>query len=301
MELRHLRILATVVQAGGFSAASRVLGSTQSTISKAIQQLEHDCGMPLLERLPRGVRPTSAGEIVLRRAAAMLAGEENLQAELDALRGLETGRLRLGVPPLGSSVLFAPLIAEYRRRHPGIQIDLHEEGSHTLEHAVLTGEIEIGASLLPAADSLSSHPVCNEPMLALLPAGHPLAGKARLSLRQLDGDKIILFERGFALNSVIEAACAKRKITFVEAARSGQPDFILALVAAGLGLSLLPRIMITSPQAGVVAIPVEDADLRWKLGLIWRRGAVLSPAAQRWLELVRTAYPPAEARRRTQI
>lgn len=288
MELRHLRCFLEVVQRGGFSAAAKALGSTQPTVSKAILQLEHDCGETLLNRLPQGVKPTNAGQVVLRRAAAMLAEAENLKAELGALRGLETGRLSLGVPPLGSAVIFAPLIAAFRQRHPGIRIELSEEGSHRLEAAVQSGEIEIGASLLPVTDDFAWQAVCDEPLMALLPAGHAVASRDRLKLTDLANSPFIFFEHGFALNSLIAAACRRRGIELVDAARSGQPDFIFALVEAGLGVALFPRLMVHSRESTALkAVLLDEEDLRWKLGLIWRRGAPLSPPAQRWLDLVR--------------
>ncbi|HEY5893387.1 MAG TPA: LysR family transcriptional regulator, partial [Chthoniobacterales bacterium] len=292
MELRHLRFFLEVVQRGGFSAAAKALGSTQPTVSKAILQLEHDCGEMLLNRLPQGVKPTNAGQVVLRRAAAMLAEEESLRAELGTLRGLETGRLSLGVSPLGNAAIFAPLIAAFRQRHPGIRIELREEGSHRLEAAVQSGEIEIGTSLSPVKDDFAWQAVCDEPLVALLPAGHVLARRDHLKLVDLAESPFIFFERGFALNSLITAACRRRGIELVEAARSGQPDFILALVEAGLGVAVFPQLMVTARERPAVrAVVLDEKDLRWRLGLIWRKSAPLSPAAQHWLKLVRETAP----------
>lgn len=287
MELRHCEALVEVVRQGGFSAAARVLGTTQPTISKAVRQLEHDCGAPLLERLGQGVRLTDAGEAVCRRAGAMLAERDHLRAELAGLRGLATGRLRLGVPALGSSILFAPLVATFRRLYSGVEIELHEHGSRRLEQAVRDGEIELGATLWPVADEFEWQLVREEPLVALLPAGHPLCGRKAATLRELAAGAFILFERGFALNAMIEAACRRRGITLVEAARSGNADFIIALVAAGLGVAVLPRLeVVARARLSVEVVPVDEEDLRWRLGLIWRRGAALSPAAARWLALV---------------
>lgn len=292
MELRHLRIFAEVVKQGGFSAAAKTLGSTQSTVSKVIQQLEHDCGMPLLDRLPHGIKPTDTGEAVLQRARTMLAEQERLESDLAARRGLEIGSLRIGVPPLGSATIFAPLIAKYRKLHPGIRIDLLEEGSNRLESAVQSGEIEVGGTLLPAPESLAWQPVREEPMMALLPAGHPLWGRKSIEFFELDGNPCILFERGFALNAIIASACRKKGIELHEVARSSQAEFIIALVAAGLGIALLPRIIATS-HGGVKAVLIEDSDLLWRLGLIWRQGSPLSRQAQNWVDLVRKHSSPA--------
>lgn len=293
MELRHLEAFVTVARENGFSAAARALQTTQSTVSKAVRQLEHDCGAALLERLGQGVRPTAAGEAVLRRGLAMLREREHLRAELADQLGVLAGRLRLGLPSLGSSVLFAPLVAEYRRRHPGVEIELHEHGSRELEAAVRAGEIELGATLDPVPDDFAWQVVRDEPLFALLPPGHELAGRETVRLRELVRTPLVLFKRGFALNELIAAACRRRRLRWTEAARGGQADFIVALVAAGLGAGLLPALEIAGRRdLSVATARVDETDLRWRLGLIWRRAATLSPAARKWVELVREKTPP---------
>jgi len=292
MDLRALKAFATVANEGGFSAASRVMGATQPTLSKAVKQLEDELGGPLLLRLGNGVALTDLGEVVLRHARQMLEQREALMAEIAARRGMIQGRLRLGLPTFGSAILFAPLVASFRALYPGISIELREQGSVSLQQAVLAGELDLAVALKPVPDTLHWHPVRDEPLVALLPHDHPLEGQESLRLADLRESSFILFERGFALNDLIENACRRRGFTPREAARSGQPDFIVALVAAGLGVALLPRLMvqgrITTPVASAL---VAEPDLRWQAGLVWRRDTSLSPAALAWLALVRAEMP----------
>ncbi len=175
MELRALRAFVEVVRQGGFSQAAKVIFATQSTVSKAVKQFEEEIGAPLLDRHGHPSRLTPAGDIVYRRALKMLAERDDLVAELDELRGLKRGILRLGLPPVGSSTLFAPLFASYRSRYPGIDIRLVEHGSTRLEEILLAGEIELGASLLPVPADFEWQDVRSEPMMVLLPAGQALA------------------------------------------------------------------------------------------------------------------------------
>lgn len=296
MDLRALRAFAAVAQQGGFSAASREIGATQPTLSKAVKQLEEELGGPLLLRLGHGVALTELGEVVLRHARLMLAQREAMLAEIAARRGLLQGRLRLGLPTFGSAILFAPLVAAFRARYPGVAMELREQGSVSLQEAVLAGELDLAVALRPAPDTLHWHGVRDEPLVALLPQGHALAGQASLRLADLRESPFILFERGFALNDLIEHACRRRGFTPREAARSGQPDFILALVAAGLGVALLPRLMVRGRLTGPVETAlVAEPDLRWQAGLVWRRDAPLSPAGEAWLALVRAEMPAPEA------
>lgn len=292
MELRNLKAFVEVARQGGFSRAARRLFSTQSTVSKAVRQLEEELGEALLARLGPGVKLTAAGEIAYARAVAILAESEHLVADLADLKGLISGRLRLGLPIFGSARLFAPLFAEYRSRHPGVEIELMEQGSARLEEALLAGEVELAVSLLPVAEAFDWQPVRDDPLMAVLWADHPLRDQPTIRLSDLATSPFILFEQGFALNARIEAACRARGFTPHGAARSSQVDFIIALVAAGLGVALLPRILTEGRQlAPLRAVLLDETDLRWRAALVWRKGARLSPAARAWLALAREAFP----------
>jgi DNA-binding transcriptional LysR family regulator len=229
---------------------------------------------------------------VLRHARALLGGRDHLRAELDALRGLTGGRLRLGLAPFGAAVLFAPLVAEFRRRFPKVLIELREAGGRSLQQALLDGEIDFAVSLQPIPDNFSWLGVRDDPMLALLPAGHSLCGRAALRLRDLRDCPLIMFETGYALNDIVADACRRNGFAPQEVARSGQADFIIALVASGLGVGLLPQVMVDQhKQLSVETIPIDEAELRWKAGLIWQRVAALPPAAVQWLALVKEKMP----------
>jgi DNA-binding transcriptional LysR family regulator len=179
-------------------------------------------------------------------------------------------------------------MAQFRARHPGVAIELHEHGSRALQRQVLAGELDMAVSLLPIPPDLDWFEVRDDPLVALLPAGHPLSGRERLRLAELADTPFILFDAGFALNEILQAACLARGLTLQEAARSGQPDFIVALVAAGLGVALLPRLVADQhAPSSMSASLLEDEDVRWTAGLVWRAGGDLSPAARAWLALVR--------------
>ncbi len=289
MDLRGLHAFVSVVRHGGFSAAARAVGLTQPALSKAIRLIEEEIGGAVLVRSSSGARTTELGETVLRRANAMLAERDALKAEIDALKGLVTGRLRLGLPPLGSSALFAPLIARFRALHPGVEIELREHGSRALQRLVLEGELDLAVSLQPIPAELAWLEVRDDPLVVLLPAGHALLGRDRVRLAELGDSPFVLFDSGFALNDIILEACARRGLVLKEAARSGQADMIVALVAAGLGVALLPAIVVSNRggMASVGASLLDESDLRWTAGFVWRSSAELSPAARAWLALVR--------------
>lgn len=297
MNLRTLRTFVEVVRQGGFSQAAEVVSLTQSTVSKAVKTLEDELGMPLLNRLGHRNELTAAGAMTYRRALVLLAEHNDLLAEINDLRGLKRGVLRIGLPPVGCGVLFATMFATYRRRYPDIEIELTEYGSKKLRECLEAGEVDLAALLLPVDEAFDFQPVRNEPLMAVLPVGHPLERRARIDFTDLADSPFILFEAGFALNAKILAACERKGVTPRVAARSGQIDFIVDLVSAGLGVAFLPRMLAHKHQhAGIALIPLDEPHTDWHIALAWRASAHLPPAARAWLDLAKeqallTAHP----------
>lgn len=286
MELRSLRAFVEVIRQGGFSRAAQTVHATQSTVSKAVRQLEDELGLKLLDRLGHQTKLTSAGEIVHRRAVAILAQAEDMLAELDDLRGLKRGMLRLGLPTIGSETLFARWLAEYRSRYPGVEVRLTEHGSKRLEELVLAGELDLGGSLLPVPDEFEWQEVRREPIDLLVAADHPLANAPAVRFRDLAELPFILYAPGFALNPILLDACKQNGFAPRVVTQTSQVDLVIALVAAKLGVGFLPRMIAEQrPNPAARAVPVGDPAVFWHMALIWRRGGYLSPEAKAWLAL----------------
>lgn len=288
MNLRTLRTFVEVVRQGGFSQAADVVALTQSTVSKAVKTLEEELGMPLLDRLGHRNELTAAGEIAYRRALVLLAEHHDLVAEINDLRGLKRGVLRIGLPPVGCGALFATMFATYRSRYPDIDIELTEYGSKRLRECLEAGEVDLAALLLPVDAGFEYQSVRNEPLMAVLPRSHALAQRQRIDFADLADSPFILFEAGFALNAKILAACERKGVIPRVAARSGQIDFIVDLVAAGLGVAFLPRMLAHKHQhAGIALIPLDEPHTDWHIALAWRASAHLPPAVRAWLDLAK--------------
>ncbi len=289
MEIRTLRAFVEVLRRSGFSAAAETLHATQSTVSKAVKQLEDELGAPLIDRAR--MSPTPAGEIVLKRAGAILAERDDLLRELDELRGLRRGALSLGLSPIGGSTLFAPLFAIYRKRFPEIDIRLEEQGSRRLEEMLSAGEVELAASLLPVGESFDFQPVRTEPMVALLPPGHPAAARKAVTIADIGDAPLVLFDSAFAINRLILDAYARQGLAPVIAARSGQMDFMVELVAAELGVAFMPASMAALHRHPAVRIArFDEPHTDWRLALVWRKSGYLSAAARAWLDLTAEVY-----------
>jgi len=288
MNLRTLRVFVEVVRQGGFSQAAEVVSLTQSSVSKEVRTLEDELGTPLLNRIGHKSELTAAGEIAFRRALVLLAERNDLIAEINELRDLKGGTLRIGLPPVGCGVLFAQMFATYRSRYPRVNIELIEHGSKKLRECLEAGEVDLAALLIPIDETFAYQQVRNEPLVAVLPGAHSLSRRKRINFSDLADSPFILFEEGFALNALIMAACDRRAIVPRVTARSGQIDFIADLVAAGLGVAFLPRMLAQKHKhAGIALVPLDEPDTDWNIALAWRAGAHLPPAAIAWLELAK--------------
>lgn len=293
MNLRTVRAFVEVVRQGGFSQAAEVVSLTQSTVSKAVKTLEEELGVPLFNRIGHRSELTAAGEIAYRRALVLLAERSDLLAEIDDLRGLRRGTLRLGLPPVGCGVLFAAMFATYRSRYPNIDIELIEYGSKRLRECLEAGEVDLAALLLPVDDAFEHQAVRKEPLVVVMPVDHPLARRTRVDFTALADSPFILFELGFALNAIIMAACEKKGVVPRVTARSGQIDFIVDLVSAGLGVAFLPRMLAHKHQhPGIVLVPLDEPHTDWHISLAWRASAHLPPAARAWLDLAKEMHTP---------
>lgn len=286
MELRNLRVLVEVVRLGGFTEAARSLFSTQSTVSKSIRALEDELGVPLLHRASRKVVPTAAGKIVLHHGQRMLGLREDLLGEIAELKGLQRGILRLGLPRVGSDTLFAPIFARFRALYPGIEIELREAGSARLGDLLHSGELDLAGLLLPVSEDFETQDLAREPLVALVKEDHALAGCERIGLEDLASTPLILFDKGFVLHAMVTQAFRTRHLDPHVAVRTSQIGFMMELVAGGVGVAFLPRmIALSHVRAGVALVSLADPSLEWHMALAWRRGAYLCHAAQAWLHV----------------
>jgi DNA-binding transcriptional LysR family regulator len=297
MELRHLRYFVAVAEEGHVTRAAARLGIQQPPLSQQIRALETELQVQLFRRKPRGVELTPAGEALLAEARIVLNGAEHaITAARRAARG-EAGRLGLGFT---SSASFHPLvprlIREFREASPLVSLTLEEAGTAELVDGLRAGRIDaafVRSPIGPAAD-LTVRSVLEEEMVAVLPAGHRLATAAtQLPLIALESETFILYRRplGPGLYDAIIAACQRAGYS----PRIGQeaPRMLatLSLVAAGLGVTLIPASMQRIGMEGVAYRALErKAGLVAPLNLACRRGET-APAARRFLALVRAAAP----------
>lgn len=290
MDLKTLYYFVEVVNAGGFSKASKTVFLTQPALSKAIRLLEEELQMVLLERGKRGtqVKLTAAGKVVYRHAELLINGRQRMLAELDGLRNLTGGTLRLGLAPLGSAELFAPAIAKFRQQYPKIEMQLLVRGGIEQTAALKKDDIELATGIIDFDDEFDGLRIRNEPMVVVVPKNHSLATQKQLQLNDLRDQAQVMFEREYTLYEFVLSACEKVGFAPTEITRVSHADFGIALVAAGTGVMLLPQIIAERYRVdAVVNVPLASRDLRWELSLFWRKQQTLSFAAKAMIELVK--------------
>src|SRR5712692_8394251 len=295
MELRHLRYFVAVAEEGHVTRAAARLGIQQPPLSQQIRVLEAELQVQLFRRKPRGVELTQAGEALFAEAQAILRQIEHaVTATRRAARG-EVGRIGLGFTSSASFHPFVPrVIREYREAHPLVALSLDESGTGELVEALLAERLDAAfvRSPIGAAPGIATHSVLEETMVAVLPAGHKLAaGSAArpLALPALATETFILYRRplGPGLYDAIIASCQRAGYSPKIGQEAPRMLATLSLVAAGLGVTLVPHSMRRLRVHGVAyrSLDRESGPVA-PLNLAYRRGES-SAAAQRFIALVR--------------
>lgn len=289
MDVRNLAAFVEVVRRGGFSRASASLHLSQSAVSKAVKAIEEELGQPVLLRLGRTVALTDAGRVVFERAQAVLSVLHSIEEEVAEVGAVRRGHLRLGIPPMVGGAFFPPVLSEYRTAYPGVVLDLREVGARTVEALVSDGDIEAGATVLPTDRKVFEVvPLMLDVLRVVLHPRSPLARRRSVALRELEHVPFVLYREDFALHKHILDACRRAGFAPTIAAESSQWDFMAAMVAADVGVALLPLTVCRRlDPAQVKVIPLAEPELRWDLALIWKQGRYLPPAARAFIEVVR--------------
>jgi len=282
-----LRVVKAVADHGSLTAAAASLGYSQPALSQLLKRLEARIGVPLVERVGRRMRLTEAGEVLARHAPAVTSALDAAAGELDELRGLRTGRVRLAAFPSASATLVPRLLAELARTHPGIALTYVEAEPPEAVDAVRAGRADVAVTFSYPGDrddphgesalGLAVREIGRDELRAVLPAGHPAAVSGSVDLAELaDADWIAGCPR--CRGHLLEA-CAAAGFTPRIGFETDNFVAVQNLVAMGLGVALLPRMALDSTPAreGIVARPTLSGDAR-TVHLVTARGARNVPA-----------------------
>lgn len=283
MNLRHLRAFAVIVDVGGFSRAATRLHLSQPALSRQIHALEADLGVALFDRIGRRVQLTSQGEELLRRCRRLLAEAESLGERARELKSGETGILRLAATPQVIENLLAPFLVQYRRRHPGVEVHLVEDGGARLLGRLERGEVHL--SIAPADTTrFAGRSLYPMHVIAALPAAHRLVRRPLLEIAHLADEPLLLPQRGFGSREWFDIACDIAHMRPRVLLESAAPHTLVALAATGYGIAILPS-NARVPRDGVRAIPLvhRGASIgRWA-HIAWDPQRFLAPYAEHFV------------------
>ncbi|MFD5630302.1 LysR family transcriptional regulator [Streptomyces sp. NPDC127072] len=301
LDVRRMQVLSAVVGCGSVTAAAADLGYTPSAVSQQIAALEKQAGVELLERVGRGVRPTAAGLLLSEYAGVIGRQVAEAETALGDLRAGRTGRLAVRYFATAGAALVAPAIARFRSEHPGVQVELKLIDPEDPLPDVKEGRADLALVVRPPGDSGGPDGVrlvhlLDDPYRAVLPKGHRLAGKRSLELTDLADEPWVGSEwPGTCLDAQLDAcAAAGFRPGFVVESE----DYVTAqgFVAAGLGVSLIPRLGLGGLHPDVVIREVCSPEPRRAIYVAVRESAPQQPALRGLIDSLRHAARASERR-----
>ena len=274
MKLRDLQYLVALAETRHFGRAAEFCHVSQPTLSAQLKKLEEGLGVALIERRPRRVSLTGAGEAVLEHARRMLRDAEDIRTLARSRQDPLAGELRVGLIPTLGPYLLPRVTTRIAKALPKLQFILHEYQTAPLVERTLAGELDLAILALPSdTKGLVTRSLFAEAFLVAMPETHRLAAKKRVKESDLSGEKLLLLEEGHCLRDQALEVCA-RAGTEERAFRATSLETLRQMVAAGLGITLLPRLAGEGPfgsARGLVVRPFAPPAPNRVIGAAWRR------------------------------
>ncbi len=279
MNIRAIKYLVTLADVRHFSKAAELCHVSQPTLSTQIRKLEEELGVQLVERHPRQVMLTPAGEEIVQRARNLLSEVEAMRDIARQSRDPESGLLRLGVFPTLAPYLLPHVIPRIRTRYPRLTVRLFEEKTEDVITMLQLGRLDAGLLALPIGDEqLHTEVLFEEPFVLVMPEGHPLAERDEITLDDLKDQELLLLEDGHCLREqaldVCHLAGAHEKLDF----HATSMETLRQMVAANTGITLMPTLAIKSPVAHTDNLLIRrfrpPAPTR-TIAMVWRKSSAL--------------------------
>ncbi len=290
LTLRRLEVLTAVLEHGSFSAAAEALAYTQSAVSQSIARLETEVGAPLLVRGHRGVTPTDAGALLAEHAVRILAAVGEAEAGLATLAGERLTRLRVASFPSGGAALMPLAVARFRRGHPGVSLTLLEGEPAAIAPRLRAGELDLAllfdfpdAAAAPRSagpDGLRITILLEDPLELVLPTGHPLAEHPAPALADLRAEPWVQTSAHSPCARHVVRCCERAGFHPDVAFESDDYGTVQGLVAAGVGVALVPRLALGAGHPGVVVRRLHPASPCRRITVATPAGFTPPPAAR---------------------
>lgn len=286
MEFRQLEYFIEVALCQNFTRAAENLLVAQPAISKAIQKLEQELQVTLIDRSSKHIALTPEGEVFLQHAKEILQRVEETKVEMKEMRGLEKGEVRIGLPSMVGSYYFPAIIKDFKRKYSALQINVVEEGTLQVQRLIERGEVDLGIIVVDQPiEHLDYIPLLHEEMVVCVPCDHPFAQKDYVTYHDLVKEPLILFKEGyFQRHLILETS----KITGVNpnvSFSANQLSLIKSFVTEGLGVTLFLR-LVAAADPKLVAVSL-DPPIYLSLAVAWNKNKYLSLASQAFLDFLK--------------
>ncbi|MCK5873863.1 MAG: LysR family transcriptional regulator [Alcanivoracaceae bacterium] len=288
MDTHSLQVFISVADTGSFTGAGEQLFLTQPAISKRIAQLEEQLGARLFDRIGRQIHLTEAGQALLPRARAVLREMEDISRSITNLSGRVAGKLRIGTSHHIGLHRLPPILRQFSRQYPEVQLDIHFIDSEEAWEGVLHGDLELGVVTLPPQPDprVQQTLVWDDPLVFMAAPEHPLAKEKKVTLEMLTSYSAILPSPVTFTRRIVEELFRQQSLTLDISMSTNYLETIHMMVAIGLGWSVLPASMLDDQ---VRALPVQGVHIRRELGVVTHPSRSPSNAARCFIELLREA------------
>jgi LysR family hydrogen peroxide-inducible transcriptional activator len=282
MNLKDLKYLVALADTGHFGKAADRSFVSQPTLSAQIKKLEEYLGVKLVERQPKKVQLTDVGKLVVERARRMLRDGDEIIALARGNADPLSGKLRLGLIPTIGPYLLPRLTQKIRKALPRLSLMLYEYQTEALLEHLRAGDIDAGILALPVdSEGLETRHLYDEPFVVALPDHHSLVGKTSIKAQDLSGHTLLLLEDGHCLRDQALEVCSRVEVKEAEDFRATSLETLRQMVAAGLGITLLPQLSAESPfgaQRGITMRPFAKPVPTRSVGAVWRKSSTRAEA-----------------------
>jgi len=293
MNLRDLQYLVALAETGHFGEAAERCHVSQPTLSAQIKKLEEYLGVQLFERQPRKVSLTEAGRRIVERARHITQEAEDIRELARASRDPLSGKLRIGLIPTIAPYLLPRVAVTLGRKLPKLSLMLYEYQTQPLLQKLRDGELDLAILALPSStEGLETRSLFAETFVVAMPRNHRLATRRRLKPADLDGEKILLLEEGHCLRDQALEVCGTVALSEESDFRATSLETLRQMVAAGLGITLLPRLAAEGPIAGARGIefrPFAPPSPSRSVGAAWRKSSTRETAIAAVCDIIRSA------------
>ncbi|WP_110948452.1 LysR family transcriptional regulator [Pseudomonas bohemica] len=285
--IQHIRAFLAVADSGSFAKAAIELNLSPSALTVQIQQLEEWLGVTLLERSPRQVSLTAAGQNTRGPMEKLLLDLDNIVSGSRDLAAVRRGVVTVAALPSMCSGALPPILKTFREQFPGVEVRLRDVVAQRIDALVREGEVDFGLGVKArTSHGLDFQVVMVDRLSLFVPPSHPLAARHSVKLSELAGEPIILTGRDSSVRERVEQLFANEGLALTPALEANYMSTVMALVRQGLGMTLLPE-SADEGRGDLVQVRIEHGGVNREIGVITRTGFGLSPAAQRFVETLR--------------